>query len=220
MKKLKSLMLSFALAAGVIGVGSATAQAQTPVGQGITVTQNQPAQADLVNNNYVADEVVAAVSQLPMNSIYSRAGRGFTSARVDQTGENVGVEYQLNGSTRTPLRAFNLDDAYGAQQYQNAIATASQTESNIIAQQTRVSYVPVPVFVPSYTYVRPIRPIVLFGPIFSPWHDHYNYRPYDRHHHNTTIIIRGGNDHRGDYRGNDRDRDRDHRGGQRPGHHR
>ncbi len=211
MKKLKSLMLSFALAAGVVGVSTA-AQAQTPVGQGITVSQNQPAQADLVNNNYVADEVVAAVSQLPMNNVYPRAGLGYTSARVDQTGENVGVEYQLNGNTRTPLRAFNLDDSYGKQQFQNAIASASQLEIN----RTPVVYYsrPVPVYVPTYTYVRPIRPIILFGPIFNPWGSHHEYRGHDNR----------WNDHRrDDHRGNDRDHrgggDRD-RGGQRPGHHR
>lgn len=208
MKKLKSLALTFSLAtAGLLGLG-ATAQAQSVPLTPVTVTQTY--QPELVTNNYVADEVVAAVSTLPMNrGVYPLANRGFTSARVDQTGENVGIEYVLNGGTKTPVRAYNLDDANGAAQFQSAINNANQLD---LARRTPYY---TPVSVNNYVYVRPISPIILFGPLFQPWHSHHVVRPYVYNpprvyqQPRTTIIINthGNNNHRDDYRG------RDHHGG-------
>lgn len=227
MNKLKSLALSFTLAtAGVIGLGS-TAQAQSvPVNGGVTVTQQQ--QPELVTNNYIDQNVVNAVSQLPMNETYyfassdpQIAGRGFTTARVDQTGENVGVEYTLyKNGTRSPARAYNLDDSYGAQMFQNAKSEAGNAQS---AQQLSSIYVQRPTV---YTYRPSIVPIILFGPVFNPWNSHHHYRHHDYHpprviyqppRHNTTIIIRGGNDRHDGWRdgrgGRDHRDGRDNRGG-------
>lgn len=228
MKKLKSLALTFTLAAaGVVGLGSA-AQAQTiPVNGGITVTQQQ--QPELVTNNYIDQNVVNAISQLPMNSTYyyngvdasgrATVGRGFTEASVDQTGERVGVEYALyRDGTRSPIGGYNLDDAYGAQRYQSATLNASQAATAQLRMNTTII---TPVYVPPPVYVyRPsIVPLILFGPVFKPWHNNHHYNRYDYHppRHNTTIIIRGGNDRNDGWRdgrgGRDHRDGRDNRGG-------
>ncbi|HYD18078.1 MAG TPA: hypothetical protein VEF76_06345, partial [Patescibacteria group bacterium] len=170
MKKLKSLALSFALVAGgALGL-SQSASAQT-----VTVSPTQ--QTELVTNNYIAEDVVNAVSQLPMNNVYYRAGRGFTTARVDQTGESVGVEYQLTGNQRQPLRAYNLDDPQGAADFSAAKLNAGATE-NALAQQEVRSRVYVRSY-PTYVYLPPARPVILVGPVFRPSHHHHSYR-----HHN------------------------------------
>lgn len=237
MNRLKSLALTFSLAvAGVMGLGASTAQAQSlPVN--VTATQTQTTTQDLVSNNYVSDDVVAAVSSLPMNNdlVFPHAKMGFTTARVDQTGENVGIQYQLNGSTKTPVAAFNLDDASGQQLFDAAVtdARAKNNPPVVVASRSSYGYIPapvLPVYYPTYTYVRPVRPIVLFGPVFKPWgHGHHHvihrpvYRPApiviniggrDRDHHRVAVPRDRGRDHD---RGHDRGRDRggDHRGGPR-----
>ncbi|MDF3023687.1 MAG: hypothetical protein K0R10_1048 [Alphaproteobacteria bacterium] len=223
MKKLKSLVLTFALAAGsAIGLGTA-AQAQT-----IDVRQTQTAQNELVTNNYIDADVINSVAQLPLLSenTYYRAGRGFISARVEATGENVGVEFQLNNGYKTPVRAYNLDDAVGAMNFGNAKMNASALENRLAfnENQTRIyarAY-------PNYIYSRPLAPIILIG---RPWNNH-GFHHHDNHGWRQQpvivpqprIVIRvgGGNDHRGNdhYRGNDRGRDNhrdNHRGNDRGG---
>lgn len=113
LKGLKSLVLAFALATGGAGL-AASAQAQTVSPAPVTVSA-----VDYVSNNDVAPAVLDAVSNLPMNVTYRRAGIGFTTARVDQTGENVGVEYCLTNGQKTPVRVYNLDDGNGALQWRH-----------------------------------------------------------------------------------------------------
>ncbi len=218
MKKLKSLALTFALAVGgTVGLATA-ANAQT-----IDVTQTRQQQTELVTNNYIAPEAIDAVSQLPLlreNTFY-RAGVGFISARIEETGENIGVEFQLRNGYKTPVRAFNLDDGLGQVNFNNAKMNASALENRLAfnENQTRIyaqSY-------PSYIYTRPVAPIILFGPLFG----HHNNHHYNDNHRwqqqravapPRIIINLGGNDHRrDDHRGNDRG----HRGNDRgPGGHR
>lgn len=218
MKKLKSLALSFALAVtGTVGLATA-ANAQT-----IDVTQErvQP-QTELVTNNYIAPEVIDAVAQLPLlrENTYYRAGIGFIEARVDQTGERVGVEFQLRNGYKTPVRAYNLDDAVGQMNFGNAKMNASAFENRLAfnENQTRI-YAP---YYPTYIYTRPVSPIILIGPLFRG-HNHHH---YDNHRWQQPrvivppprIIIRDrDHHHRDDHRGNRGGRDRDHRG---PGGHR
>lgn len=211
MKKLKSLALSFALAVGgTVGLATA-ANAQT-----VDVTQErvQP-QTELVTNNYIAPEVIDAVAQLPLlreNTFY-RAGVGFIEARVDQTGERVGVEFELRNGYKTPVRAYNLDDAVGQLNFGNAKMNASAFENRLAfhENQTRIyarSY-------PSYIYTRPVAPIILIGPLFRGHHNHH----YDNHRWQQPprVIIRDRyDDHRGNHHRGGRN-DRDHRG---PGGHR
>lgn len=227
MKKLKSLALAFALAVGGVAVtgGSAHAQSVPLSPQGVTATAH-----DLVSNNYVAPEVVDAVSQLPLSNVYYRAGRGFTTARVDQTGENVGIEYQLDGGRKTPLRAYNLDDPAGAAQFRTAVAAAGATE-NALAREEARSSLAYATYYPAYTYVRPVQPLIIIGPAFRPWnnHHHHNIRHVDYRHHGWIApprviqprIVINTHNHRNDRHYSDHNRGnrggRDHRD-RGPGH--
>lgn len=188
LKRLKSLVLAFALATGAGGL-AATAQAQTvspvPI---VTVTSN-----DYVSNNYVAPEVLDAVSNLPLNTMYHRAGVGFTSARVDQTGENVGVEYCLTNGQKTPVRVYNLDDGNAAFQWRQAIANAVATETRLASQENYRTFIrpaPVRVLSPTYVYVRPVQPVIFVGPMHTSWHRHdvryndHHRRDFKRGHNN------------------------------------
>lgn len=222
MKKLKSLALSFALAVGgTVGLATA-AHAQT-----IDVTQErvQP-QTELVTNNYIAPEVIDAVAQLPLlreNTFY-RAGVGFIEARVEQTGERVGVEFQLRNGYKTPVRAYNLDDAVGQLNFGNAKMNASAFENRLAfnENQTRI-YAP---YYPTYIYTRPVSPIILIGPLFRGHNDHH-YRDNHRWQQPRVIvpppriIIRDRDRDRHDgYRGNPRGGRDDHRGGRNDRDHR
>lgn len=217
MKKLKSLALTFALAVGgTVGLATA-ANAQT-----VDVTQTrQQQQTELVSNNYIAPEVIDAVAQLPLlrENTYYRAGLGFIEARVEQTGERVGVEFELRNGYKTPLRAYNLDDGLGQLNFGNAKMNASALENRLAfnENQTRIyaqAY-------PNYIYTRPVAPIILIGPLF---------RGHNNHHYNDNhrwqqprvilpppIIIFRDNNHRDDHHGNrggNRGGGRDdHRGG-------
>lgn len=221
MKKLKSLALSFALAVGGTAGLATVANAQT-----IDVTQTRGAQTELVTNNYIDEDVIASVSQLPLlreNTFY-RAGVGFISARVEETGENVGVEFQLRNGYKTPVRAYNLDDPLGQMNFGNAKMNASALENRLAfnENQTRI-YAP---YYPNYLYTRPLAPVILIGPLFRH-HSHYN----DNHRWHQPrvivppprIIIRDRDRHDG-HRGNDHwdnrggNRDRGHDRG--PGGHR
>lgn len=225
MKKLKSLALSFALAVGgTVGLATA-ANAQT-----VDVRQTQTAQTELVTNNYIAPEVIDAVAQLPLlrENTYYRAGVGFISARIEETGENVGVEFQLRNGYRTAVRAYNLDDGIGQLNFGNAKMNASALENRLAfnENQTRIYATAYP----AYIYTRPVAPVILIGPLFRGHHHHHRYDNHrwqqprvivpppriiirDRDHHHRDDHYRGRDDHRGN-RGS---RDRDHRG---PGGHR
>ncbi|MCC7037422.1 MAG: hypothetical protein IT560_08920 [Alphaproteobacteria bacterium] len=217
MKKLKSLALSFALAVGgTVGLATA-ANAQT-----VDVTQTRGAQTELVTNNYIDADVIASVSQLPLlrqNTFY-RAGIGFISAVVEETGENVGVEFQLRNGYKTPVRAYNLDDGLGLLNFNNAKMNASALENRLAfnENQTRI-YAQL---YPSYIYTAPLAPVILIGPQprFRHHDNHRWQQPLIVPQHPRIIINLGGNDHRrDDHRGN---RD-DHRGnwnGNRGGHDR
>lgn len=204
LKKLKSLVLAFGIAVGGAGI-AATAQAQTVSPTAVSVTANE-----YVTNNYVAPEVVDAVSRLPMNAVYHRAGVGFTSARVDETGENVGVEYCLTNGQKTPVRVYNLDDGNAAQQWRQAIASSVALETRLSVEESsryRSIFRPAPplyVAPPTYVYVRPVQPVLFVGPVFSTWHPP------------RATVVRYNDHHRNDFR---HDNHRDHRGGG-PRHHR
>ncbi len=205
MKKLKSLALSFALAVGgAVGISTA-ANAQT-----VDVTQTRGAQSELVTNNYIDADVIASVSQLPLlrENTYYRAGVGFISAVVEETGENVGVEFQLRNGYKTPIRAFNLDDGIGQLNFNNAKMNAGALENRLAFNegQTRI-YAQM---YPNYIYTSPLAPIILIGPQprFRHHDNHRWQQPLIVPQHPRIIINLGGNDHRDDHRGNNRGNDR------------
>lgn len=211
MKKLKSLALSFALAVGgTVGLATA-ANAQT-----VDVTQTRSAQTELVTNNYIDADVIASVSQLPLlrQNTYYRAGIGFISAVVEETGENVGVEFQLRNGYKTPVRAYNLDDGLGLLNFNNAKMNASALENRLAfnENQTRI-YAQM---YPSYIYTAPLAPVILIGP--QPrfrHHDHHRWQQPLIVPQQPRIIINlgGGRDRHDDYRRDDHRGNRDdHRG--------
>jgi len=170
MKKLRSLVASFALAtAGLTGLTAAQpAAAQTVYTQ------------QAVNPAYVSQDAINDIAQnLGVQAIYPRAGKGFTQGQAD-TGENIGLEFQLNGNgTATVIRAFNVDDPYAARAYMNAQNEASIYE-NRVSRQFNSGYYDYP---RSYNFERSLLPIIGLGLLFSNNHHHYNDNRYYRDDH-------------------------------------
>lgn len=128
-KKLRSLSAAFALAvAGTLGMTSAQAQT-VPV-----------APAPHTATAYAAGHVTqAAIDQvahdLGVQDAYHRAGRGFTSGIISQTGQHVGLEFTLHGDGyATVSRAYNLNSASALQSFRNRVAETAQMDSRLARQ--------------------------------------------------------------------------------------
>lgn len=209
-KKLRSLTAIFTLAAAAT-LGT-PAQAQT-----VPVYQNQTTQtAAAYNAGYVTQGAINQVAyDLGVQDAYHRAGRGFTSGIISQTGQHVGLEFTLHGDGyATVSRAYNLNSPVALQSFRNRIAETAQLENRLARQATFPHrHYNAPVYrAPSATDVIAA---VGFAIIV-----HEALKDNDRHHRNDRYWR---NDHRRDhYRDNhrgwdrddhrrDRDRDRHHR---------
>ncbi len=176
MNRIKSLALSFTLAAAsLVGLGS-KAEAQTvPVNPGQTVYSQQ----QYVDAAYVSQDAINDVAyNVGVERQYYRAGLGYTSA-VAQSGENIGLEFTLNGNQATVARAFNLDDPNSAYAFERARDNTAVLESRL-AQNELVSRIYVQRY-PSYVVCDPIRPILGIGWLLRPhgWQDPF-YRDHGR----------------------------------------
>jgi hypothetical protein len=239
MKKMKSLVAAFTLAAaGVVTMGATSAQAQTvPVyPQGQVYSQTAPAPLRTAVTQGAIDDLAFNVG---VQTVYHRTGSGFTQGTASD-GENIGLEFQLNGSNATVVRAYNLDDPNSRNQFQQQVDNAYAREQYLANEEYR-SQRPV-----HYTYYEPatyvicppIVPIVGIGWMIGGWHPGYmpTYHRWNgfwddhghrNHHHNTTVINQttiinrgghqtpwiGGGQHHGNNNG-------PWRGGDRGDHHR
>jgi len=240
MKKIRSLVAAFTLAAATAGIISPT------VADAQTVPVNQNAYGQPVSNAYVSQDAIAEVAyNQGVQSAYYRAGKGYTTGTAS-TGETIGLEFQLNGGQGTVVRAFNLNDPQSNQAFNIAQNNTAALESQISANEIRTR-----IFAPrydSYVIVPPIEPILGIGwflrpPVFGWTNPRYEGRPHyfpnqwnrprELYREPARVIVQPRyvepryveprRDYRDDHRGND-NRGNENRGGQRfdrggPGRH-
>lgn len=202
-KKLATLTAIFTLAAASTFAPAAQAQTVPVYPAPTTTTYNY-------NSAYVTQAAIDQVAyDLGVQDTYHRAGRGFSSGIITQTGQHVGLEFTLNGTGyATVARAYNLNNPVIAQNFQARINETALLE-NRLARQANF---------PHRTYQAPVYrasatdviAAVGFAYIVhealkdNHRHDHRydNHRRYDPPRYTPP---RHRNDHR------DRDRNRHHR---------
>ena len=203
MKKMKSLVLAFAAAAGIGVMGAAPANAQTvPVNGGQVYGQT-------TSNASVSQGAIDDLAyNVGVQTAYYRDGRGFTQGTASD-GETVGLEFQLRGNNATVIRAYNLNDPNSANQFQNAVDNAAANDRYLANQEYSQNTRIYPVYEPqAYVICPPIVPIIGIGWVIGGWYP--GYVPHYHHwngfwdgdhrsnhttvYNNTTIIERGGRD--------------------------
>ncbi|TAL30551.1 MAG: hypothetical protein EPN97_12095 [Alphaproteobacteria bacterium] len=202
MKKIKSLVAAFTLAAaGVVTMGATSAQAQTvPIwaGQGQVYNQTIVPMRASVSQGAIDD----LAYNIGVQTIYYRSGVGFTQGTASD-GENIGLEFQLNGSNATVVRAYNLDDPNSASQFQRAVDNAYYNEQRLADNELRARTRIYTYYEPeTYIICPPIVPIIGFGWVIGGWHpgyvpayhrwggfwDDHGHRNHHYRGNNTTII--------------------------------
>lgn len=135
-KKLRSLTLcaTFALAAAI---APQAAEAQTVPVYKAPTTQTTAS----YNAGYVTQSAIDQVAyDLGVQDSYHRAGRGFTSGIITQTGQHVGLEFTLHGDGYASVsHAYNLNSPAALQSFRNRIAETAQIE-NRLARQTAYAH--------------------------------------------------------------------------------
>lgn len=201
MKKIKSLVAAFTLAtAGMMTMGAAPASAQTvPVNGGQVWNEQIPAPATTA---YVSQEAIDNLAyNVGVQTPYYRDGRGFTQGTAN-TGENIGLEFTLNGANATVVRAYNLDDPASRAQFQAEINTAYANDRALAANDYANAYT----YYAPETYVVCPSPVAVIGigwgirgwfpgyvPVYTPWFGFWE--GGHRIHHREEIIIERGREH-------------------------
>jgi hypothetical protein len=202
MKKIKSLVAAFTLAtAGMVTMGASSAQAQTvPIwaGQGQVYNQTTVPVRASVSQGAIDD----LAYNVGVQTIYYRSGVGFTQGTASD-GENIGLEFQLNGSNATVVRAYNLDDPNSAGQFQRSIDNAYYNEQRLADNELRARTRIYTYYEPeTYIICPPVVPVIGFGWMIGGWHpgyvpvyhrwngfwDDHGHRNHHYRNHNTTII--------------------------------
>ena len=172
MNRIKSLALTFTLAAAsLVGLNN-RAEAQT-----VPINPGEPLYGQTYNaTSYVSQDAINDVAyNVGVQEPFYCARLGYTSA-IAQNGENIGLEFELKGGQATVIRAFNLNNTYSANSFERARAGAAAVEDNL-ALNTRV-YVQT---YPSFIICEPVRPILGIGWLLRPhgWVDPF-YRDHGR----------------------------------------
>lgn len=220
MKKIKSLVAAFTLAtAGMLTMGASSAQAQTvPVYQGSSQVYTQPNAGASVSQGAIDD----LAYNIGVQTIYYRTGLGFTQGTASD-GENIGLEFRLNGSNATVIRAYNLNDPNAQYQFQQSVDNAYGTEQRLADNELRAQRRIYTYYEPdTYIVCAPVVPIIGIGWVIGGWYpgyvpayhrwggfwDDYGHRNHHWNgghnnttiiHNNTTIINRGNNGHQGQW---------------------
>lgn len=199
MKNLKSLTASFLFAAAAFFTANPQARAQT-----LDDDSDYYSQPTTLDNftDFISQRAIEEISMQGPTSIYPAVGRGFGEGMAS-TGENIGIEFQLVNGFARPLRAYNLDNAIGAQQFDNAQQRAAVREADLLLQDVYYPTYPnyglypahgiIPVGWREVHYTYPGSYTVPGG--YYPVHQHghgnghgngnqYN-PPRDNHHHNN-----------------------------------
>lgn len=193
MKKMKSLVLAFAAVAGIGTMGAAPADAQTVPVYGGQV-YSQPAAGTSVSQGAIDD----LAYNVGVQTAYYRDGHGFTQGTASD-GETLGLEFQLNGSNATVVRAYNLNDPNSAAQFQAAVDRSAVNDRYLADQEYRSQSRMYDYYEPSaYVICAPVVPIFGIGLIIGGWHAGYVpvYHQWDgfwghdghRHHEQNTVI--------------------------------
>ncbi|MDE1153495.1 MAG: hypothetical protein PW788_13240 [Micavibrio sp.] len=229
MKKIRSLVATFTLAAAAGLMGATAANAQT-----VPVQPNAYSQP--VSNAYVSQDAIAEVAyNQGVQAAYYRAGKGYTTGTAS-SGETIGLEFQLSGGQGTVIRAFNLNDPASNNAFSIAQDNAAGLERDIANSEIRTR-----VYAQryeSYVVVPPINPILGIGwflrpPVFGWSNPRYEGRPHyfpnqwdnNRPRNLYREPVRNDyrrpdfrDDHRPDYRNDNRGQQHNERGGERGGH--
>lgn len=128
-KKLATLTAIFTLAAASTFAPAAQAQTVPVYPAPTTTTYNY-------NSAYVTQAAIDQVAyDLGVQDVYHRAGRGFSSGIITQTGQHVGLEFTLNGTGyATVARAYNLNNPVIAQNFQARINETALLENRLARQ--------------------------------------------------------------------------------------
>jgi hypothetical protein len=215
MKKLKSLALSFTLAASAfVGFGAGTANAQTVPANPNAVVQTQLTASRF--NNTVSQEGVDDIAYTyGAERVFRNVGAGYTDRVSRVTGEHIGIEYSVYGGEATVRAVYNMNDWAQKNQFLvnkgNDATMDTQMALNSIGTLGVYSTYPYPVYQRPYHQPRVYGPAIILPPLIIGGGHHHNDHDRGRDNHR-------GNDHRGnDHRGNDH-RGNDHRGGPDRGH--
>jgi len=186
-KKLASLTAMFTLAAACT-LGTTNAQAQTvPVYPHHAPTTMSYQQYGAVSQ-YAIDDVAYS---LGVQQAYHRAGTGFTSGVIPQTGQQVGLEFSLDGyGTATVVRAYNLNNIAARNAYNNRMQEVIQLDNALAVHAPRsYSTYPQPVFQPSpLDVITGIGMGILIHDALRPDHHDHRRQPHyvpPRHHDRT-----------------------------------
>jgi hypothetical protein len=175
-KKLASLTAMFTLAAAC-SLGTTQAQAQTVP---VYPQQHAPVAASAYQHTYnVSQYAIDDIAyNLGVQQVYHRAGTGFTAGVIPQTGQQIGLEFSLDGyGTATVVRAYNLNNISARNAYNNRIQETIQLD-NALAARAPLPYniYPQPVFQPSPIEVMTtIGMGILIYDALRP--DHHHHRP-------------------------------------------
>lgn len=176
MKKFRSLVAAFTLAAASMAGLATSAQAQT-----VSVTPQ---------GDYYGAQQQVSVSQQAINDVaynigvqtaYYRAGVGFTDAYAS-TGEHIGLEFALSYGQASVVRAYNMNNPSAAAQFGADMQNAAITDARL-GYANPYGYDAHP----RYEVVAPVAAIVGLGWIIHDInrdhhrHDGYNNYNYNRH---------------------------------------
>ena len=202
-KKLRSLTAIFTLAAAAtIGM---PAQAQTVPVYKAPATQTTAT----YSAGYVTQSAIDQVAyDLGVQDAYHRAGRGFTSGIITQTGQHIGLEFTLHGDGYASVaRAYNLNDRTSLQAFRNRVSETAQLE-NALARQAAYAnrHYNTPVYrAPGATdVIAAVGFAIIVHEALKDDHHHRNDRYWHNNHRRDNHRDWNRHDHR-------RDRDRHHR---------
>lgn len=128
-KTFASLTAAFALAAACTLAPAAQAQTVPVYPAPTTTTYSQ-------HSGYVTQRAIDQVAyDLGVQDVYHRAGRGFSSGIITQTGQHIGLEFTLNGTGyATVARAYNLNNPVIARNFQARINETALLENRLAHQ--------------------------------------------------------------------------------------
>jgi hypothetical protein len=132
MKKIPTLLTSFAIAASALFLGE-KAKAQT-TSVAMSATQSHNRQAATVSQK--ASDEIANTSGV--QTVFRRSGIGFSEG-ISSTAENVGLEFSLGDGSATVMNVFNLDNASEARAYERRKAQVKDAE-RVLIQKEHVPY--------------------------------------------------------------------------------
>ncbi len=177
MKRSKSALLAFSLAAATtLGVaGTASAQSAGVAGPAPQPTNVAVQPAVTPAPQLSIDDVYNFAYNVGVQTAYPLAGRGFAQGTLP-SGQHVGIEFNLttapNGQSNYSVRStYNLDNPRDSASFQGAVNSAAAT------QQSRELGGAIVTYPPAYVLVPPPVAVVGVGFGVYGWNPYWVHRP-------------------------------------------